>query len=286
MTGKKSADMEQRFFECGRYRLPIGKKTYIMGILNVTPDSFSDGGSYKSVDDAVNRAKEMIKEGAHIIDVGGESTRPGYTPVDVTEEIERVIPVIERLVKETDVPISVDTQKAPVAEKALQAGAHIVNDIWGLQGDPRMAEVVSKYGAAVIVMHNQDGTVYNDLMDDIAKFLKRSIEIAENSGIKSNSIMIDPGIGFGKTLEQNLEIMRRLSELKALGKPILLGTSRKSMIGKVLDLPVDKRIEGTAATVAIGIAGGADVVRVHDVKEMALVAKMSDAIIRGGTYGG
>jgi len=269
------------YFECGKYRLPIGKKTYIMGILNVTPDSFSDGGSYKSVDEAVNRAKEMISQGAHIIDVGGESTRPGYTPVDVSEEIARVVPVIERLVKETDVPISIDTHKAAVAEKALQAGAHIVNDIWGLQKDPLMAETAAKYGAAVIVMHNQDEKVYNNLMDDIVNFLRRSIEIAEKAGIKSNSIMVDPGIGFGKTFEQNLETMRRLSELNLLCKTVLLGTSRKSMIGNVLELPANKRIEGTAATVAIGIASGVDVVRVHDVKEMALVAKMSDAIIRG-----
>jgi len=281
MIETKTSDTKPSFFECGKYRLPIGKKTYIMGILNVTPDSFSDGGSYKTVDEAVNRAKKMISEGAHIIDVGGESTRPGYTPVDISEEISRVIPVIERLVKETDVPISIDTYKSPVAEKALQAGAHIVNDIWGLQKDPLMAEIAAKYGAAVIVMHNQDEKVYNNLMDDIVNFLRRSIEIAEKAGINKNSIMIDPGIGFGKTFEQNLETMRRLSELKSLCKPVLLGTSRKSMIGNVLDLPVDKRIEGTAATVAIGIASGVDVVRVHDVKEMALVAKMSDAIIRG-----
>ena len=281
MVETKSSDIEQRFFECGKYRLPIGKKTYIMGILNVTPDSFSDGGSYSSVDEAVNRAKEMIREGAQIIDVGGESTRPGYKPVDTSEEIDRVIPVVERLVKEIDVPISVDTYKAQVAEKALKAGAHIINDIWGLHRDPLMAETVSKYGAAVIVMHNQNETVYNNLMDDICNFLRRSIEIAEKAGIKSNSIMIDPGICFGKTLEQNLETMRKLSELKSLSKPVLLGTSRKSMIGKVLELPVDERVEGTAATVALGIAAGVDVVRVHDIKEMAMVAKMSDAIIRG-----
>lgn len=277
-TGKEKA----KFFECRRYRLPIGQKTYIMGILNVTPDSFSDGGNYKSIEEAVNRAKEMVKEGADIIDVGGESTRPGHQPVEVSEEIDRVVPVVERLVKEIDVPISVDTSKAAVAEKALLAGAHIVNDVWGLQRDSLLAGTASKFGAGVVVMHNQEGTAYNDLMGDIIKFLERSIKIAEKAGIERNSIIIDPGIGFGKTLEYQLEVMRRLGELCALNVPVLLGTSRKSFIGNVLGLPANERLEGTASTIALGIAGGVDIVRVHDVREMARVAKMADAIVRDG----
>lgn len=270
-----------QFFQCGKYRLPIGEKTYIMGILNVTPDSFSDGGNYKNIEEAVNRAKEMVREGADVIDVGGESTRPGYQPVDAVVEISRVVPVVERLVKEIDIPVSVDTSKAAVAEKALQAGAHIINDIWGLQRDPLMAGTASKYGAAVVVMHNQEGKIYNDLMGDIIKFLEKSIEIAEKAGISRNSIIADPGIGFGKTLEHNLEVMRRLGELKSLSIPVLLGTSRKSLIGNVLGLPVNERLEGTASTIALGIALGVDVVRVHDVKEMSRTAKMTDAIVRG-----
>jgi len=270
-------------FKYGKYKLEMGKKTYIMGILNVTPDSFSDGGKYDNLESAVKRAREMVLEGADMIDVGGESTRPGFEAVDAEIEMNRVIPVVERLVKELDVPVSVDTSKSSVAEKALQAGAHIINDIWGLQKDPLMAEVVAKYGAGVIVMHNKDEKVYQDLMGDILKFLGRSVEIAEKAGINRSNIVIDPGIGFGKTHEHNLEAIRRLNELKILNLPILLGTSRKSVIGNVLGLPVNERVEGTAATVAIGIANGADIVRVHDVKEMKRVAMMADAIIRGDT---
>lgn len=268
------------YFECGKHKLPIGEKTYIMGILNVTPDSFSDGGKYNTIESAVKRAREMIENGADIIDVGGESTRPGHQPVDATEEINRVVPVIEVLSKEFNVPISVDTYKAVVADKALKAGAHIVNDVWGLQRDAAMAEVVAKYGAGVVMMHNSDNCEYNDLMGDIIKFLRKSIELAEKTGIRKENMVIDPGIGFGKNLDQNLEVMRRLKELSTLNLPVLLGTSRKSMIGNVLDLPVDERLEGTAATVTLGIANGADFVRVHDVKEMARVARMTDAMVR------
>jgi dihydropteroate synthase len=267
-------------FECGKYKLVIGEKTYIMGILNITPDSFSDGGRYNNIEEAVKRAKEMVDEGADIIDVGGESTRPGHEPVDALKEIGRVVPVIERLSKELDVPISVDTSKAAVAEKALQAGAHIINDIWGLQADQAMAESVSKYGAGVVIMHNKNDTVYNDLMGDMIKFLRQSIEIADRAGISRNCMVIDPGIGFGKTLEHNLETMRRLKELNSLNLPVLLGTSRKSMIGNVLELPVNERLEGTAATVTLGIANGVDIIRVHDVKEMVRVARMTDAMVR------
>lgn len=267
-------------FECGRHKLPIGEKTYIMGILNVTPDSFSDGGQYIRLDSAVRRAKEMIEHGADIIDIGGESTRPGYEPVDALEEINRVVPVIERLSKEINVPVSVDTSKALVAEKALLAGASIVNDVWGLQKDPGIAEVVSKAGAGVVMMHNQDNKEYGDLMGDIIRFLRKSVEIGEKAGIRRESMVVDPGVGFGKTLEHNLEVMRRLKELKSLNLPVLLGTSRKSLIGNILELPVNERLEGTAATVTLGIANGADIVRVHDVKEMTRVARMTDAMVR------
>lgn len=271
--------MEQ-YFECRGYKLPLGKKTYIMGILNVTPDSFSDGGKYLSFEAAIKKARDMVKEGADIIDIGGESTRPGFSTVEAAEEIERVLPVIEILVKELKVPISIDTNKGLVAEKALEAGAHIINDIWGLQKDPLMAEIASRYNAGVIIMHNKEDKLYNVLMEEIKDFLKNSIDIAQKAGIGNSSIVIDPGIGFGKTFEHNLEVMRRLNELKDLGFSILLGTSRKSFIGQILNLPVTERVEGTAATTALGIAAGVDIVRVHDVKETYRVVKVTDAIIR------
>jgi dihydropteroate synthase len=266
--------------KCRDKTLEIGKRTYIMGILNMTPDSFSDGGKYNTLEKGIERALQMIEEGADIIDVGGESTRPGYTPVDEEEEIRRVIPVIERLSKISDVIISVDTMKANVALRALEAGAHIVNDVWGLQKDPKMAEVVAKYKAGVVMMHNSILAEYDDVVKSIIEFLKKSIEIAEKAGIERNQMIVDPGIGFGKTLEHNLEVMNRLEELKILGLPVLLGTSRKSMIGKVLNVDVEDRLEGTAATVAVGIVKGVDIIRVHDVKEMSRVAKMTDAMVR------
>ena len=215
----------------------------------------------------------MVENGADIIDVGGESTRPGYQPVDPLSEMNRVVPVIERLAKEINVPISVDTSKAAVAEKAIMAGASIVNDVWGMQRDKNMAEVVSKTGAGVVVMHNSHSEEYTDLMGDIIKFLKESIRIAGNAGIHRERVVVDPGIGFGKTLQHNLEVMRRLKELDCLNVPVLIGTSRKSLIGNVLNLPVNERLEGTAATVALGIANGADIVRVHDVKRNDLGGK-------------
>lgn len=268
------------YFECGKHKLPIGEKTYIMGILNVTPDSFSDGGKYNNTESAVKRVKHMIENGADIIDIGGESTRPGHQPVDAIEEINRVVPVIEVLAKEFNVPISVDTSKAVVADRALKAGAHIVNDVWGLQKDPALAEVVARYGAGVVMMHNNDNSEYHDLMGDIIKFLRKSIELAEKTGIRRENMVVDPGIGFGKNLDHNLEVMRRLKELSTLNLPVLLGTSRKSLIGNILDLPVDERLEGTSATVTLGIANGADFVRVHDVREMARVVRMTDAMVR------
>jgi len=270
-----------QFFKCRGFSLPLGKRTYIMGILNVTPDSFFDGGRYNELEKALEKARELVKNGADIIDIGGESTRPGFIPVSEEEELSRVIPVVEVLTRELDVPISIDTTKSIVAEKALEAGAHIVNDVWGLQKDSNLAGVVSKYDAGVIIMHNKEDTIYVDFMCEIMDFLKKSIEIAVNAGITADHIAVDPGIGFGKTFEHNIEVMRKLDRLKELRLPILLGTSRKSFIGNILNLPVTERLEGTAATVALGIAKGVDIIRVHDVVEMKRVAKVADAIVRG-----
>lgn len=267
--------------DCRGKTLRLGERTLIMGILNVTPDSFSDGGLYHERDAALAKAREMVAQGADIIDLGGESTRPGYTTVNVEDELSRVIPVLKELVKEVPVPVSVDTTKAVVARQAFEAGAHIINNQSPLPADPSMAGLAAEYGAPLVLMHNQQGTGYCDLISDLTEYFQNSIQIALAAGVARENIIIDPGIGFGKTAEQNLEIMRRLKELGCLGLPVLIGTSRKSTIGKVLGLPVDQRVEGTAATVAVGIAKGADIVRVHDVKEMARVARMADAIVRG-----
>ncbi|BCV20059.1 dihydropteroate synthase [Moorella sp. Hama-1] len=269
-----------RQIACPRGPLSLGQRTLVMGIVNVTPDSFSDGGHFYDPGAAVEHAHRLIAEGADIIDVGGESTRPGHEPVDTAEEWRRLEPVLRRLIKEIKVPISVDTYKAITARRALEMGVDIINDIWGFQADPEMARVCGQYQVAVILMHNHDGTQYRDLMFDILNFLRTSIKLAEDNGVPAEKIIIDPGIGFGKDLAQNLEVMARLGEFKVLGKPLLLGTSRKSIIGKTLDLPVDQRLEGTAATVALGIACGADIVRVHDVQAMVRVARMTDAIVR------
>lgn len=258
-----------------------GKKTYIMGILNVTPDSFSDGGSYTSIEKALNHAKEMIDSGADIIDLGGESTRPGHQIVDAEEELRRVLPVVKELKKQLNVKVSVDTYKSIVAEETLKLGADMINDVWGLRKDPNMASVIAKYDAHVCIMHNQDGTDYDkDIMESIKEFLIESIKIAKSAGIDDRKIVLDPGIGFGKTLEQNIEVMARLDELKDLGYPILLGTSRKSMIGKILDLEPKDRVEGTIATTVLGIKSGVDIVRVHDVLENIRAIKVADAICR------
>ncbi len=265
---------------CREYSLPVGERTLIMGILNVTPDSFSDGGRYVDPEKAVERAREMVAQGADIIDVGAESTRPGHTPVGAEEELRRLTPVVRRLVRELDVPISVDTMKARVAKAMLEEGVHIINDVWGLQRDPDMARVAAEYNTPVVVMHNKEKAVYKSLMGEILSFFRKSFEIAVRAGLREENLVIDPGFGFGKTAEQNLVVLGRLGELKVLGRPILLGTSRKSTIGKVLDLPVEERVEGTAATVAVGIVNGANIVRVHDVKEMTRVARMTDAILR------
>jgi dihydropteroate synthase len=283
--------------QIGKKTFVWGERTYIMGIINVTPDSFSGDGLAGNVEEAVAQAIRFVEEGADILDIGGESTRPGSQPISEEEELSRVMPVLRRLVKEVDVPISIDTYKARVAREAIEAGASMVNDVWGLRMDPDMAKVVAEYNVPVVVMHNRShpknavqearlggryvGVEYQDLMADIVRELEYSIGIALDAGVDFEKIIVDPGIGFGKTVEQNLEILRRLGELKVLGRPILLGTSRKSVIGYVLNLPPNERVEGTAATVALGIAAGADIVRVHDVKAMARVAKMADAIVRG-----
>ena len=268
--------------KAGSHLLPIHRRTLVMGILNVTPDSFSDGGRYNRLDRAVSHARRMVEEGADLIDVGGESTRPGHEPVPLEEELERVIPVIEALVREVDVPLSVDTYKAEVARQALEAGAHIINDVWGFKRDPEMARVAARFDVPIVLMHNRElPTAYDSLLDDICADLLESVRIAREAGVKEERIILDPGIGFGKTYEENLEVMRRLERIVELGYPVLLGTSRKSMIGKTLDLPTDQRVEGTAATVALGIAKGCRIVRVHDVREMVRVARMTDAILYG-----
>jgi len=276
-----------------------GSQTYVMGIINVTPDSFSGDGLLKKpewVKQATEQGVRFAEEGAHLLDVGGESTRPGAETVDASEEIERVVPVIEALVTKVNLPISIDTYKGEVAAAALDAGAHLVNDVWGLKMDPAMASVCAQHNVPVIVMHNRShprnavqeerlgghylGTEYDDLLTDITNELRQSIDIAKSAGIPDEHIIIDPGIGFGKTVGQNLWLLNRLDTLKLLGYPILLGTSNKSLIGYTLDLPPDDRMEGTAATVVIGIERGADIIRVHQVKEMSRVARMTDAIVR------
>ncbi|WP_442602069.1 dihydropteroate synthase [Paenibacillus sp. KN14-4R] len=261
--------------------LELGRRTLIMGILNVTPDSFSDGGSYVTVETALKRAKEMIAEGADIIDIGGESTRPGSEEVGQEEELRRVIPVIQAISSELSVPISIDTYKAEVADQALHAGAAIINDVWGFKRDPLMATVAAKHRCPVILMHNREQIDYVDYLQDVAKDLLESIAIAHAAGVDDNQIILDPGIGFAKTQEQNLLLMNHLQDLTRLGYPILLGTSRKRMIRNTLGgLPPEDVVEGTAATVALGIAQGCDVMRVHDVKAMKRVAVMTDAIVR------
>lgn len=272
---------------CNRVTLDLSSRTHIMGILNVTPDSFSDGGRYTDSEKALQHAREMIAAGADILDIGGESTRPGAQPVSDAEELARIIPIIERLAAETSVPLSVDTYKSAVARKALAAGASIVNDISGLRFSPDMAQVAADAGAGIVIMHikgtprdMQQNPVYDDVVTEVMAYLEEGIELAVKAGVDQEKILIDPGIGFGKTLEHNLMLLRRLDEFRVLGRPILLGTSRKKFIGTVLDIPVpEERVDGTAATVALGIERGAQIVRVHDVARMKQVARMMDAII-------
>ena len=256
------------------------RHTYIMGILNVTPDSFSDGGRYQQLDAALRHAEEMVRDGADILDIGGESTRPGHTQITCQEEIERTAPVIERLKKEFDTPISIDTYKSSVAEAALKAGADLVNDIWGLKYDARMAPLIAEYGAACCLMHNRREASYSDLVAEVCGELLESAGLAEAAGIEKDRIMLDPGIGFGKTYEMNLEILRRLGELKKLGYPLLLGASRKSVIGLTLDLPPNERLEGTLVTTVMAVMSGCSFVRVHDVKENLRAVRMAEAILK------
>ena len=263
-----------------------GQRTYVMGIVNVTPDSFAGDGLADDVDAAVRQALRFQEWGADIIDIGGESTRPasvysGAGPVSAERELSRVIPVIEALAPQLRIPISVDTYKARVASEALAVGASMINDVWGLQRDPEIASVAADVGVPVVLMHNQDHTRYDDLVPDVIRALRRMADQAVDAGVSLENIILDPGMGFGKTAEHNLEVMRRLDEFRVLERPLLIGMSRKSTIGYVLDLPVSERVEGTGAAVAISIAKGADIVRVHDVREMVRVARMSDAIVRG-----
>jgi len=287
-----------------------GERTSIMGILNITPDSFSGDGlltepntEYKTdiaqesrIVSAINQAREFVSAGVDILDVGGESTRPGAEPVPVSEEIDRVVPVIQALLDEFDVMISIDTYKSEVAQIALEVGAHMVNDVWGLKADPNLGETVANFSVPIVLMHNRSswahaqikqqlggryvGVPYENLLEDIKKELLESVAIANQSGIKNEHIILDPGIGFGKTVEQNLELLDSLDVIKTLGFPVLLGPSRKSFIGYTLDLPPNKRLEGTAAAVSVGIVRGADIIRVHDVVFMSRVVRMTDAIVR------
>jgi dihydropteroate synthase len=286
-----------------------GARTYVMGILNITPDSFSgdgllsppifeeNGGGKGGADVALDQSRSFISSGADILDVGGESTRPGSEPLNAEAEMARVIPVVQALSREfPDALISIDTYKATVAEAAFKAGAHILNDVWALRADPALAGVAAKYNAPVILMHNRSnpasvevreqlgnayiGAEYENLIEDVKRELMASVKLAEQAGIESERIILDPGIGFGKTVDHNLELIRRLDDIRTLGYPVLLGPSRKSFIGFTLDLPPDQRVEGTAAAVCVGITRGADIIRVHDVEHMVRIAKMTDAIVR------
>ncbi|MEK4665899.1 dihydropteroate synthase [Niallia sp. FSL R7-0271] len=270
----------------GKYKLPFQERTIVMGILNVNPDSFSDGGKYNERDKALLHAQEMVENGADILDIGGESTRPGYTEISAEEEIERVAPIIELISNEVDVPISIDTYKAKVARAAMASGAHIINDIWGAKREPEIAAVAVEYDAPIVLMHNRNDKDYQSFVEDVIADMNESIDISVKAGVKKDKIILDPGIGFAKDLTYNLEMMRNLDKLVALGYPVLLGTSKKSMIGKILDLPVAERLEGTGATVCFGIQKGCQIIRVHDVKEMTRMARMMDALMGKGQYGG
>lgn len=262
----------------GNKEFDTKKHTYIMGILNVTPDSFSDGGRYQHMDAALRHAGEMIADGADILDIGGESTRPGHAQITDEEEIERTAPVIERIKQEFDIPVSIDTYKSSVAEAALQAGADLVNDIWGLKYDDRMASLIAGRGAACCLMHNRNEAVYKDFLSDFIEDMQECIRIARDASIPEDKIILDPGVGFGKTYEMNLEIIREVGQMQSLGYPVLLGTSRKSVIGLTLDLPADQREEGTLVTTVFGMMNGCSFVRVHDVKANRRAIQMMEAI--------
>ncbi|MQT11511.1 dihydropteroate synthase [Segnochrobactrum spirostomi] len=273
--------------DLGRATHVLGSRTLLMGILNVTPDSFSDGGRHNALDAALDRAVLMVEEGADLVDVGGESTRPGSTEIDAETELSRVLPVLERLGERIAVPVSIDTYKAAVADRALQAGAHIINDVWGLQRDPDMAAVAAAHGAPVIVMHNRrEVDPALDIVDEVRSFFLRSLVIAEKAGIREDRIVLDPGIGFGKTLPQNVELIARLDAVRAMGLPVLLGASRKSLIGGLTGIAVGDRLPGTIATHMLGVARGADILRVHDVAAHVQAVKVTDAIVRAAKPAG
>ena len=264
----------------GNKEYKLGERTYIMGILNVTPDSFSDGGKFNEIEAAVRQAKKLVEDGADIIDIGGESTRPGAEYVTEEEEIKRVVPIIKAIKKELDVTISIDTYKSQTAEEAIKAGADIINDIWGAKYDKNIAKVAAKYNVPIILMHNREDKPYENLMEDVINDLQESIDIALEAGVKKGNIILDPGIGFAKTYEENLMVMNKCEVIRAMGYPVLLGTSRKSMIGLTLNLPVNERVEGTLATTVVGIMKGIEFIRVHDVLENKRVAVMTDTILK------
>lgn len=271
-----------RLIKTKKGSINLDEKTVVMGILNLTPDSFSDGGKYNQVDQAIKQALLMEKQGADMIDIGGESTRPGHTPVSEQEEIDRVVPIIERVSKEVSIPLSIDTYKEKTAKYALEAGADIINDIWGAKKEPLIAKVAAEQKAPIILMHNREDKRYNNFVQDVLMDLKESIKTAINYGVSEDQIILDPGVGFAKSTEQNLIITQSLDQLLSLGYPLLLGTSRKSMIGHVLDLPINDRDEGTGATTCYGIAKGVDIVRVHNVELNVRMARMMDALVKKG----
>jgi len=269
----------------GRREFETGKKTYVMGILNITPDSFSDGGSFQARDAALRHVEEMLEAGMDILDVGGESTRPGFAPVSAQEETERVLPVIKAVKERFDVPISLDTSKAYVAKAGIEAGADLINDIWGLRGDPDMARTIAEGGVACCLMHNRQKTDYQSFLPDMFSDLRKTLSLAEQAGIAPEKIILDPGVGFGKTYEQNLEVLANLRELHQFGFPVLLGTSRKSVIGLTLKLPVDQREEGTLVTTVLAVQSGISFVRVHDVEKNKRAIRMTEAILGADTDG-
>lgn len=266
----------------GNREFDLKNQTYIMGILNVTPDSFSDGGKFHEMDKALFHAEEMMRDGAAIIDVGGESTRPGYTVVPDEEEIERVVPIIEGIKSRLDIPVSLDTYKSNVARAGIQAGADLINDIWGLKYDEKLAGVIAESGLPCCLMHNRKEPDYTDYLQDVLMDLSETVRLAEEAGIEDTKIILDPGVGFGKTYENNLEIIRCLEELHAFGYPILLGASRKSVIGLTLNLPAKERVEGTLVTTVFGVIKGCSIIRVHDVKENVRAVRMARAILGKG----
>jgi dihydropteroate synthase len=286
-----AAGEKTRWFHCGRYRLPLGEKTYLMGIINVTPDSFSDGGCYLTSDSALRQAEALLQAGADLLDIGGESSRPGSTPVDEQEELRRVIPIIKSITGRFACPVSVDTVKPAVARSAIEAGACIINDINGLQAEPKMAQLAAAADAGVVIMHNarlyrrDESAEQADIITTTRDFLANSLDVAWQAGLRAEQLALDPGIGFAVNTAESLSLIRHLSALSVFGLPILIGPSRKRFIGDILHVPVSERLMGTAAAVAVSIAHGADFVRVHDVAQMAAIVKMSDAICRGSQEG-